>query len=116
MQLLQDEEEIAILKKVTEELRIMKKDADGSEFWMGKTEKENLKKAKVFIKNLEMLTDLCVFNPNRVIEVDDKKKKKKADDHVEGEDEGEEDEFEFMDLSEMQQEWDNEDPQVCDDN
>ena len=42
-----------------------------------------------------MLTDLCIYNPKRVIDTDDKKKKKGD------EDEEEEDEFEFLNLSEL---------------
>jgi len=88
VQLLQDEEEVAILKKVSEELRDMKKDAENQEFWMGKTDKECLKKAMIFIQKLEMLSDLCIDNPSRVIELDDKKKKKKNDDaFLEGDEE-----------------------------
>jgi len=56
-----------------------------------------------------MLTDLCIYNPKRVIDVDDKKKKK---DDEEDEDE---DEFEFLNLSELKQPWDNEDPKICTD-
>lgn len=58
-----------------------------------------------------MLTDLCIFRPNRVIDTDDKKKKKHEDD----DDEGEEDEFAFLNLTELKQEWDNEDPKICND-
>ena len=59
-----------------------------------------------------MLTDLCINRPNRVIDIDDKKKK--SDDLVD-EDDGEEDEFEFHNLTELKAEWDNEDPKVCSD-
>jgi len=37
------------LKKVSEELRDMKKDAENMEFWMGKTDKASLRKAAIFI-------------------------------------------------------------------
>mmetsp|Transcript_11845 Transcript_11845/g.18244 ORF Transcript_11845/g.18244 Transcript_11845/m.18244 type:complete len:106 (-) Transcript_11845:4726-5043(-) len=46
VQLLQDEQEVAILKKVSAQLREMKKDAENSEFWMGHESKEYLKKAR----------------------------------------------------------------------
>lgn len=59
-----------------------------------------------------MLTDLCVYRPNRNIDVDDKKKKKTDDLDDEEEDE---DEFEFLNLTELESEWDNEDPKVCTD-
>lgn len=76
MQLLQDQQEVAILKKVSGDLSEMKKQAENSEFWMGIPKREELKKARLFIDKLEMLTDLCIYRPNRVIEIDDKKKKK----------------------------------------
>ena len=54
------------------------------------------------------MTDLCIFNPNRVIHFDDKKKK---------DDEELKDEFEeaFVNESELLADWDNEDPKICDD-
>jgi len=54
------------------------------------------------------LADLCIFNPNRVIHFDDKKKK---------DDEGPKDESEeaFVNESELLADWDNEDPKICDD-
>lgn len=61
-----------------------------------------------------MLTDLCIYKPNRVIDIDDKKKKKKSDEEEEEEGEGN-DQHEFLNLSELTQEWDNEDPKVCND-
>lgn len=90
----------------------MKKDAEGMEFWMGKADdKKTLKKSRQFITKLEMLTDLSVHNPDRVIDFDDKKKKSDID---EGDNEnGEEDEF--LNISELCAEWDNEDPKICDD-
>ena len=54
----------------------MKKEAENSEFWIGQTDLSCLKKARFFIDKLEMLTDLCIYRPNRVIDVDEKKKKK----------------------------------------
>jgi hypothetical protein len=108
---LQDQQEVTILKKVSAELREMKNDAENSEFWIGITEKDKLKKSRIFIDKLEMLTDLCVYKPNRVIDFDDKKKKKDEDDEEEQQD----DEFEFLNLTELGQEWDNEDPKICSD-
>ena len=76
----------------------MKKDAEGSEFWMGKADdKKTLKKSRQFITKLEMLTDLSVHNPDRVIDFDDKKKKSDIDD--EDNENGEEDEF--LNISEL---------------
>ena len=47
-------------------------DAGAAETWIGNVEPQCLKKARAFITKLEMLTDLCVARPNRVIDVDDK--------------------------------------------
>jgi len=112
VQLLQDQQEVAILKKVSGDLRDMKKEAENSEFWMGLPEVANLKKARQFIDKLEMLTDLCIFRPNRVIDIDDKNKKKED---LGDDEDGDEDEFEFHNLTELKAEWDNEDPKVCTD-
>ena len=63
-----------------------------------------------------MISDLCTDNPDRVIEIDDKKKKKKGDDNfINEDDEKEEENFEYINTSELLQEWDNVDPKVCDD-
>lgn len=102
-----------ILDKVREDVREMKRSAENAEFWMGVAEREELKTARKFIEKLEMLTDLCVWVENRVIDFEDKKKKSDDDDEEE-EKEGE-DEFEFLNLTELLQEWDNEDPKVCTD-
>ena len=58
-----------------------------------------------------MLTDLCIFDPDRVVDVKDDKKKKNEDDENEENEENDE-EPEFLNLSELYQEWDNEDPKV----
>ena len=77
----------------------MKNDAENSQFWIGITEKDKLKKSRNFIDKLEMLTDLCVYKPNRVIDFDD-----------------EDDEEEYLNLTELiGQEWDTEDPKICSD-
>jgi len=55
-----------------------------------------------------MLTDLSIHKPDRVIDIDDKKKKKDDDDGENNE------EDEFLNISELQAEWDNEDPKICD--
>ena len=77
----------------------MKKSAESAEFWMGFTDRENLKNARIFIDNLNFLTDLCIYKPNRVLDLDEGKKKKKEDDIY---DDGDpEDEFEFLNLTEL---------------
>ena len=47
---------------------------------MGLTDQPSLKRARFFIDKLDLLTDLCIYRPNRSpIDTDDKKKKKKND-------------------------------------
>jgi hypothetical protein len=59
-----------------------------------------------------MLTELCTFIEGRVFDFDDKKKKNED----EADEEEEKDDLnEFLNLTELLQEWDNEDPKVCDD-
>ena len=78
VQLLQDDQEVTIFKKVLHQVREMKKQAEVSEFWMGVADdKDAFKKSRNFITQLEMLTDLCVHNPDRIVDFDVKKKKKK---------------------------------------
>lgn len=113
MQILQEEQEVAILYKVSNDIREMKRTSENSEFWMGDPGREQLKTARWFIEKLEMLTDLCVWVENRVIDLEEKKKKN--DDEDEEDQKEQEDEFEFLNLTELTQEWDNEDPKVCSD-
>ena len=86
----------------------MKRCADSSESWLGLSDQASLVKANNFMNQLGFMTDLCIFNPNRIIHFDDKKKKN---------DEEMKDEFEeaFINESELLAEWDNEDPKICDD-
>lgn len=63
------------MNKVEREIRIMKKTAEDGEFWMGQIEetescKEPLVVSRQFIKRLEMLTELCIYNPDRVVDSD----------------------------------------------
>jgi len=109
---MQDQQEVATLKKVEESTRELQEEAERAEFWIGLSDTKNLIKARRFIDGLEMLTDLCIYKPNRVVDVDDKKKKKKDDDEDE---DAENEQHEFLNLSELRQEWDNEDPKVCND-
>ena len=43
VQLMQEEQDVAILKKVSHDLRSLKLDAENSEFWIGTDDRENLK-------------------------------------------------------------------------
>ena len=101
VQILQDAEEIAVLTACNAVLREMKKDAESCEFWLGKSEDDSLKMARSFIDRLNGLIDLCIYKENRVLDFKTKKKK-------EGDDE-----FEFLNLSEFKEQWDDEDMQVC---
>lgn len=49
------------------------------------------------------MIDLCLYNENRVIEAQDEKKK---DEPVDAE-------FEFLNLTDLKEDWDDEDMQVC---
>jgi len=57
-----------------------------------------------------MITDLCYYKPDRVVDIDEKKNK----DDIEVEDlEDGSDGFEFLNLTELFNEWDNEDQKIC---
>lgn len=89
----------------------MKKDAEGAEFWMGDEKVEHLKMSRSFIDRMSALTDLCVYRENRVIDLGNKKqnkKKKKAEDDDESA-------FQFLNLSEFNQQWDDEDKRILTD-
>ena len=103
-----------MLTKVELDVKFLKKKADESDEWLGQGEKSCLKIARQFIDRIEMLTDLCIYKPNRQIDLDEQKPKKEDEDH-DDEDKAAEDEFEFLNLSELQEEWDNEDMKVCTD-
>jgi len=92
----------------------MRKEGENAESWMGNSEDvELLTRARQFIRRLEKITELCVYNPERKLDLDDKKKKKDDDDD-EGEEGGKE-AFEYLNLTELRELWDNEDPKICDD-
>ena len=63
---------------------------------MGIESNAELKRARHFVDKLELLTDLCIYRPNRVIDTDDKKKKKKDDLEEEKEDPNE-----YLNFSEL---------------
>jgi len=67
---------------------------------MGQADTEPLKEARIFIQKLEMLQELCINNPDRVIDLDEKKKKD-VDKDEEDEDKKNE-ELEFLNISELQ--------------
>lgn len=83
---------------------------------MGIVETTHLTQANIFVRRIEKLTELCIYNPDRKIETDDKKKNDDDDDAGEdGEGANKEEFAEFLNLSELKQLWDNEDPKICDD-
>jgi len=88
----------------------MRREAEDAGLWMGKTEEVCLKQTRRFIDRLTALTSLCVKAENRVLgfgkgdEVPKKDEKK----------EEEVDEFEFLNVSELCEQWDNEDKKVID--
>lgn len=96
------------MKKVTFLLNEMKRFADSSEFWLGKSDEASLEKANNFMNQLNFMSDLCIFNSNRIIDFDDKKKKDDEEVNLEFEEA-------FVNESELLAEWDNEDPKICDD-
>ena len=69
----------------------MKKDAENSEFWLGRSDNQSLKMARSFIDRLTAMTNLCIYEENRVLDFGKKVK-------TSGE---EEEEFEFLNLSEF---------------
>lgn len=79
----------------------MKKDAESCEFWLGKSDDGSLKMARSFIDRMGGLIDLCIYKENRVLDIKNDKKSK------------EDEEFEFLNLSEFKDQWDDEDMQVC---
>jgi len=86
----------------------MKNDVEKAEFWVGLDSEEALKKTRSFLDKLTSLTDLCVFKDNRVVDMGNKKDEKKRKRH-----ENEDEKFEFLNLSELQDSWDDEDKRVC---
>lgn len=85
----------------------MNKVTENAEFWLGRDDTASLRIANKFMNELTFMTDLCLYNPDRVIDFEEKKKN---DDDAE-----EEQEEEFVNVSELLADWDNEDPKICDD-
>ena len=86
----------------------MNKVAENAEFWLGEDDNDSLRKANKFMNELTFMTELCLYNPDRVIDFEEKKK----NDDDDGEEEAEE---EFLNISELLADWDNEDPKICHD-
>ena len=114
VQILQNEEEIAILNACVKTIKHMNKVAENSEFWMGKEDDGSLKIARDFVDKLTWLIELCIHNENRVLDIKgtSKKDKKKGKQDVDKKEEVDS-EFEILNLSEFEEEWDDEDMQVC---
>jgi hypothetical protein len=60
VQLLNESEEVEILNRCSAEIKIMKRDAEDADQWMGLKSKESLKKTRRFIDKLSAITALCV--------------------------------------------------------
>ena len=85
-------------------MRSMRKDLEAEEKWLGQEEKKALIRTRSFMDKMSALIDLCIYQENRVLnEVDPGK-----DDH----NKSESDEFEVLNLSELEDEWDAEDVQI----
>jgi hypothetical protein len=63
-----------MLKNIEYNVRELKKLADLADDWLGIPDRDKLKITRQFIDRVEMLTDLCIFNPNRVVDIEQKKK------------------------------------------
>ena len=102
-----------MLEQCNEALRIMKKEAEAAEFWIGKEDTASLKRSRAFIDMLSALTGLCLVSENRIVDLGTKKDEKKSKKGSKGQAEEEEENFEFLNLSEFHEQWDDEDQRVC---
>ena len=94
----------------------MKKEAEAAEFWLGKEDENSLKRSRSFVDRLSALTDLCIFKENRVIDLGNKKEeKKKPSKNSKSQSFDDDEDFEFLNLSEFNDQWDDEDKRVCND-
>lgn len=84
----------------------MKREAEDAEQWLGVQDeaKDNLKKSRRFIDKLSSLTSLCVKSDNRVIDFGKDQDKEEPNDN----------DFEFLNISELEDMWDNDDKKVID--
>ena len=112
VQILQDTQEIATLNACVGTLRYLKKEADEPEFWLGKEKRtwidektgELMEDRTAYIKTrnvidkLSSLINLCIKKENRVLDFGN-----------EDEDDLKEKEFEILNLSELEEQWDDED-------
>lgn len=80
-------------------MRQLKKDVEGAEFWLGIENVDGLKMSRSFIDRISALTDLCVKKENRVVDLGNKKPEGKKGKKKEGEEQ--EENFEFLNLSEL---------------
>lgn len=94
----------------------MKRDAEDADLWMGYKDDFNLKKTRRFVDRLSAITALCVKASNRVLDFG------KEEENIPNEknknsnqEKADEDEFEFLNVSELQEQWDNEDKKVLND-
>ena len=89
----------------------MKNDVEKAEFWIGIPTEDGLKQSRNIIDRLSSLTDLCVFKENRVVDLGNKKEEPKKGKRKQTENE---EQFEFLNLSELRDNWDDTDQCVWD--
>ena len=83
-------------------MRSMRKDLEAEEKWLGQEDKKALIRTRSFMDKFSALIDLCIYQEDRVLETG-----------KEDQNEEEEREFEVLNLSELKDQWDNEDSQIC---
>ena len=89
-----DKQAVAILRKVRETLAEAHRHLNDD--WLRQPDEDALVKTMIFINNLEILQDLCIYDPNRVIHTDDKKK------------------YDLLNTDMLKEDWDNEDNKIID--
>ena len=92
----------------------MNKIAENSEFWMGRDDEKSRKWARSFLDKMTWLIDLCIYNENRVLELKGgKKKNSKSNDKPQNNKiEDDKDNFEELNLSEFDEDFNMEDMKV----
>ena len=92
----------------------MNKIAENSEFWMGRDDTKSRTWARSFLDKMTWLIDLCIYNENRVLELGGNKKGKKNSDKKAqtNQTDNDKDNFEELNLSEFDEEFNMEDMKV----
>ena len=93
----------------------MNKIAENSEFWMGRDDEKSRKWARSFLDKMTWLIDLCIYNENRVLELKGGNKKSKKSNEKKAQNnqtDNDKDNFEELNLSEFDEEFNMEDMKV----